>query len=121
MAAVDLHAAFDRITEYWSPKVIGCVNDQYVKVAKLKGEFVWHKHDEEDELFFVVKGELVIEYEGQPPVRLREGQFHVVSRGTLHNPRAEEECWVMLLEPASTKHTGETVSDRTRSIEEQLS
>lgn len=115
----NLSAAFDAVTAHWSPKVIAQVNDQYVKIAKLKGEFVWHKHDEEDELFYVVKGALDIEYEDRT-VTLAEGDMHVVPRGVMHNPRAAEECWIMLVERASTKHTGDVVTDRTRSLEEQL-
>ena len=98
-SATKLEAAFDRVTDYWSPKVIGRLNDQPLKAAKLKGELVWHAHDGEDELFYIVKGELRIEFE--------DG--------------ADEECWVLLIEPASTLHTGAEITDRTRSLEEQLS
>lgn len=115
-----LVAAFDRVTDHWSPKVIGQVNGQLLKVAKLKGELVWHAHDEEDELFYIVKGALRIEFEGGP-VDLAEGDFLTVPRGVRHNPIAQEECWVLLIEPASTKHTGDEVTPRTRSLEEQLS
>lgn len=120
MNAVDLKRAFDRVTEHWSPKIVARINDQYVKVAKLLGEFMWHKHDEQDELFFVVRGALRIQFEGEREVRLSEGELYVVPRGVLHNPIAEEECWVALIEPVDTKHTGDVVSERTRSIEEQL-
>ena len=109
----------DQVTDYWSPRVVGQVNDQYVKVAKLKGSFVWHKHDDEDEMFYIVKGSLVIEYENGP-VSLSEGDFHIVPRNVLHNPVAEEECWIVLIEPVSTKHTGDVVSDKTRSLAQQL-
>ncbi len=120
IGATDLRDAFDAVTEHWSPKVIARINDQYLKAAKLKGEFVWHKHDEEDELFYIVKGELSIEYQDRPSVLVREGEFHVVPKNTMHNPRAETECWVVLLEPVSTRHTGDVVTDRTRTIEDQL-
>jgi len=119
LAGLNLEAAFDRVTEFWSPKVVGQVNDQLLKVAKLKGELVWHAHDGEDELFFIVKGTLVIEFE-TGPVTLREGEFLTVPRGVRHNPVAAEECWILLIEPASTRHTGEVVTDRTRSLAEQL-
>jgi len=118
MDVVNLKAELEKVTEYWSPRILGRVNDQYIKVAKLKGEFVWHDHELEDELFYIVKGGLVIQYE-DGNVRLEEGDFHIVPRGKKHNPIAEEECWIALIEPVATKHTGDVVSDRTRSIEEQ--
>lgn len=120
MHGIDLEQAFDRVTEHWSPKVVARVNDQYVKVAKLLGEFMWHKHDEEDELFLVVRGSLKVQLEGAREVFLTEGQLYVVPRGVMHNPVAENECWVALIEPVATKHTGDVVSERARSIEEQL-
>jgi mannose-6-phosphate isomerase-like protein (cupin superfamily) len=120
LAAQNLLAAFDRVTEYWSPKVIGQVNDQLLKVAKLKGELVWHAHAGEDELFQIVKGELRIEFE-DGVVHMREGDVLTIPKGVRHNPLADEECWVLLIEPASTKHTGEATTPKTRSLEEQLS
>ena len=110
---------FETLEDYWSPRVISQVNDRYVKVAKLKGTFTWHKHDDEDELFYVVKGRLVIEYE-DGKVTLNEGDLHVVPKGVMHNPVADEECWVALIETVSTKHTGDVVTEQTRSIEDQL-
>ena len=109
----------ERVTDYWSPRVVGRVNDQYVKVAKLKGELVWHKHDAEDELFYIVKGRLVIQYE-DGAVTLNQGDFHVVPKGVMHNPVAEEECWIALIEPVTTAHTGDVVTERTKSVEDQL-
>jgi len=85
-----------------------------------QGEFVWHDHADEDELFYVVKGSLVIEYEDGDHAVLNEGDFHVVPRSVRHNPVAAEECWIVLLEPIATKHTGDVVTDRTRSLTEQL-
>ncbi|WP_306015643.1 cupin domain-containing protein [Oceanicaulis sp. MMSF_3324] len=114
-----LNAELDQISEYWSPRIIARVNDQYVKLAKLKGEFVWHDHAEEDELFFIVKGQLEMQYEGRA-VTLNEGDMHVVPKGVRHNPVAQEECWVMLVEPVETKHTGDVLADKTRSLDEQL-
>ena len=99
--------------------VIGQVNDQLLKVAKLKGEFVWHSHEGQDELFYVVKGSLRIEFEDEA-VDLEQGDFLTVPSGVRHNPVAREECWVLLIEPAATKHTGEEITSRTRSLEEQL-
>jgi mannose-6-phosphate isomerase-like protein (cupin superfamily) len=110
---------FKEIDEYWSPKVIGEVNDQYVKIAKLKGEFVWHDHKEEDELFYIVKGKLDIHMK-ENIVHLEEGAIYVVPRGVQHKPVALNECWVMLLEKKTTKHTGDVITEFTRSIEEQL-
>lgn len=110
----------DHVSEYWSPRIVAQVNNQYVKVAKLKGTFTWHKHDDEDELFHILKGELVIEYEDER-VQLKEGDIHVVSRGVLHNPIAEEECWVALIETVTTKHTGDVITEQTKTIEQQLS
>ena len=117
---VNILEAFEQVSDYWSPKVIGRVNDQYLKVAKLKGEFVWHAHDEEDELFHVVKGRLVIQFEDGEVV-LNAGDIFTVPKGVRHNPVAEEECWILLIETVSTKHTGDVLSPMTRSLAEQLS
>ena len=119
MKTVNLLKELELVDEYWSPRVVGEVNDQYIKVAKLKGTLAWHKHDDEDELFYVLRGRLVIEYEDDQVV-LNEGDFHVVPKGTLHNPVAEEECWIALIETVTTRHTGDVVTDKTRSIEQQL-
>ena len=119
MKAVNLFKELELVNEYWSPRVIGEVNDQYIKVAKLKGELTWHKHDDEDELFYVLRGRLVIEYE-RDRVVLSEGDFHVVPKGAMHNPVADEECWIALIETVTTKHTGDVITDRTKSLEQQL-
>lgn len=120
MTSTNLVAQFDRVDTYWSPKVIGQVNNQYLKVAKVKGSFTWHAHDDEDELFYVVRGRLRIELEAGA-VELGEGDFYTVPRGVQHLPVAEEECWVLLIETVTTKHTGNTESELTRSLAEQLS
>ncbi|HVI86997.1 MAG TPA: cupin domain-containing protein [Dongiaceae bacterium] len=117
---VDLLAAVETIKDYWSPRIVARVNDQYVKVAKLHGHFCWHSHAEEDELFLVLRGRLKIEYEAGRVVDLPAGSLHVVPRGVLHNPVAEEECWIALIETVTTKHTGEVETPLTRSLEEQL-
>lgn len=119
LSPTTLEAAFDRLTDYWSPKVIGQVNNQLLKAAKLKGELVWHSHDGEDELFYIVKGRLRIEFE-DGPISLEQGDFLTVPKGVRHNPVADEECWVLLIEPASTKHTGDEMTPRTKSLAEQL-
>jgi len=109
----------ESVKEHWSPRVIGRVNDQYVKVAKVKGQLVWHKHDHEDEMFLVVYGELKIELEGRS-VLLKPGDFYVIPKNTLHNPVAGKECGLVLIETVSTKHTGDVVDPRTKTIEKQL-
>lgn len=117
---IDFATVLESVTEHWSPKVVGRVNDQYVKVAKLLGQLVWHKHDDEDELFQVVRGRLRIQFEGGAETVLDPGQFCVVPRGVMHNPVADKECWIVLVETVTTKHTGDVATPRTRSIAEQL-
>lgn len=107
------------LQEYWSPRVVGDVDDVYVKVAKVHGTFAWHSHDKEDELFYILKGRLRIEME-QSSVELGEGDMFVVPKGVRHNPVADEECHVLLIERKSTLHTGDLVTEKTRSIAEQL-
>jgi mannose-6-phosphate isomerase-like protein (cupin superfamily) len=107
------------LAELWSPRVIGEVNHAYVKVAKVHGSLAWHRHDHEDELFLVLQGRLRIELEAGP-VELGEGELFIVPAGVLHNPVAEEECLLLLLEPKTTRHTGDVVTERTRSLAEQL-
>lgn len=107
------------LTEHWSPRVIAEFDDSFVKVAKVKGTLAWHSHDNEDELFYILKGSLTIEMEGRQVV-LREGESFVVPKGVRHNPVAEQECHLMLIERKSTLHTGTEVTDKTRSIAEQL-
>jgi mannose-6-phosphate isomerase-like protein (cupin superfamily) len=111
--------ALEDAREYWSPKVVGRVNDQYVKVAKLKGHLAWHKHDAEDELFQVITGRLVIQLEGGD-VHLGPGDAFVVPKGTMHNPVANEECGIVLIETVTAKHTGDVETPLTKSIERQL-
>lgn len=119
LSSQNLLQAFDRVTDYWSPKVVGRVNDQLLKAAKVKGHLIWHAHDDADELFYVVKGQMRIELE-QQVIHLGEGDFFTVPRGVRHYPVADEECWIMLIEPASTKHTGDEIIPQTRSLDEQL-
>ena len=120
ISVVNMEAAFDGLTDQWSPRVVARVNDQYVKVAKVKGQLAWHKHDAEDELFQVVRGRLRIEFEGGHDVVLNAGEFCVVPKGVLHNPVAEEECWIVLIETVTTQHTGDVVTPLTKSIDQQL-
>ncbi len=116
--ASPLHLAAG-LTELWSPRVIAEVNDAYVKVAKVQGELAAHRHEHEDELFLVLKGAFRLELESGP-VDLTAGDMFVVPRNTLHRPVAPEECLLLLLEPKTTQHTGDLVTERTRSMEEQL-
>lgn len=112
----DLAASLE---ELWSPRVIAEVDEVYVKVARIAGTFGWHAHDREDELFLVLKGELRLEMESGP-VTLREGELFVVPKGVRHNPVADAECHVLLVERKATHHTGGEVTERTRSIDDQL-
>lgn len=111
--------ALEQVTDHWSPRIIGKVNDQYVKVAKLKGQLTWHKHDHQDEMFIVVYGRLVIQLEEKEAV-LNPGDFYVVPKNTMHNPVAEEECGIVLIETMTTLHTGNVQTSLTKSIQEQL-
>jgi mannose-6-phosphate isomerase-like protein (cupin superfamily) len=107
------------LTELWSPRVVAELEDSYVKVAKVQGTLAWHSHEDEDELFYILKGTLTIEMEDRT-VLLREGDAFVVPKGVRHNPVAENECHVMLIERKSTQHTGTVATDKTRTIAEQL-
>jgi len=119
MKPVNLEQTCAGLEELWSPRVVARVGDQYVKVARVRGEFVWHAHEAEDELFLILKGVLRIQLE-EGEVRLGSGDVYVVPAGVRHNPVADEEVWLALVEPVETRHTGSVVTERTRSIEEQL-
>ena len=119
IAVHNLERAFATVTDYWSPKVLAQVNDQYIKIAKVKGEFVWHRHAGEDELFYVVEGRLKIQFE-DGEIELGPGDVTVVPKGVLHRPVADAECWLMLVEPLTTEHTGDTRTPLTKTIAEQL-
>lgn len=112
-------AVAESLTELWSPRVVAELDDSYVKVAKVHGSLTWHSHDDEDELFFILKGRLRIEMESGA-VELCEGQAFVVPKGVRHNPVADDECHIMLIERKSTLHTGSEVTELTRSLGEQL-
>lgn len=107
------------LNDFWSPRVIASVDEMFVKVAKVEGTLGWHAHDNEDELFLILKGALRLEFHGSY-VELREGDLYVVPKGVQHNPVAERECHILLVERKSTLHTGSTVTQHTRSIAEQL-
>ena len=112
MDKVSLSEKFDLVTEYWSPRVVGDLNGQHVKIAKFKGEFIWHRHDAEDEMFLVIRGRLAIQLRDKTVV-LTEGEMFVVPRGVEHKPVAEEEVHALLFEPASTVNTGNVRNEKT--------
>jgi mannose-6-phosphate isomerase-like protein (cupin superfamily) len=112
MDTINLNQKFALFQEYWSPKIAGELNDSYIKLAKLKGEFVWHQHENEDELFLVVKGHLLIKLRDRD-IHLKEGEFVIIPKGVEHLPIAEEEVHVLLLEPKSTLNTGNVQNERT--------
>ena len=119
MTAISPHRLAAALTEFWSPRVIAELDDNYVKVARIEGVFGWHAHPDEDELFLILKGHLRIELE-DGAVELDEGEIYVVPKGVRHNPVAEQECHVLLIEKKSTLHTGDTVTERTRTLADQL-
>lgn len=109
---VNLAEKFSRFEEHWSPKIAAEVNGFHVKLVKFQGEFVWHHHDSEDELFLVVKGRMMMKLQGQD-IEVREGEFIVIPHGVEHKPVATEECHVLLFEPGSTLNTGNAENERT--------
>lgn len=117
---IDIAAELRKVDAHWTPRVVGRVNDQYIKVARLLGELVWHAHDAEDEMFLVVSGRLRIQLPDDREVALTPGQFYVVPRGVQHNPIAEEEVEIVLIETVTTAHTGDVVVEGTVPIEKQL-
>lgn len=121
MISVNVIEKFNLIQEHWKPNIIGELNGQLVKLAKLKGSFVWHSHENEDELFYIHKGTLYMEFRDKTEV-VKEGEMIVVPKGVEHNPYTlnEEEVWVMLFEPAATLHTGNVVHERTHNEQEWI-
>jgi mannose-6-phosphate isomerase-like protein (cupin superfamily) len=112
MEKVNLAEKLSLFQDYWSPKIVGEMNESYVKLVKFKGEFVWHHHETEDELFLVVKGELLIKFRDSE-VLVRQGEFLVVPKGVEHPPIAEQEVHVVVIEPKSTLNTGNVADERT--------
>ena len=112
MSKVNIPEKFSKITEYWNPHIAAELNGQYVKLVKVNGEFVFHHHEHEDEMFLVVKGRFRMDFRDRHEW-IGEGEFIVVPRGVEHRPVAEEECWIVLFEPASTLNTGNVVNERT--------
>ena len=118
---MNINEQLENINEYFSPKIIEEVNDVYVKVAKIKGEDIpWHNHKNEDELFFILNGNLLMEIEGEEPFTMNKGDIYTVKKGINHRVSANEECQIMLIENKTTAHTGEVESDITKSLEDQL-
>ena len=116
MQVINLREKFARFSDYWSPKIIGQVNDLHIKAVKVKGDFVWHSHDDTDELFLVTQGALVIKLRDRD-VSVSAGEIFVVPRGVEHKPVAEEECEILLIEPAGTVNTGNAGGDLTAASE----
>lgn len=117
----NLRRLFPELQEYCSPRVIGAVNDVFVKITKVIGDDVpWHIHDHEDEMFYMVKGSLSMQIKDKPAFTLAEGEYFIVPHGIEHRVSAERECWILLIEPKATMHTGSVDSKITKSIEEQM-
>jgi mannose-6-phosphate isomerase-like protein (cupin superfamily) len=119
MKKINIKEKLELFKDYWSPKIVGDLNDSYIKLAKLHGEFTWHKHDHEDELFLVVKGKLLIKFRDQD-IHLDEGDFLVIPKGVEHLPIAENEVHVMLIEPKTTLNTGDVTCDLTKADLDRL-
>ena len=117
LTKVSLSEKLALFSDHFSPKIVGELNDSYVKLVKLQGEFVWHHHDDEDEMFFVVKGCLfmgLLDDDGKPrDVAIHPGEFIIIPKGVEHKPRADEETHIMLLEPKTTLNTGNVRGERT--------
>ena len=111
-AKINLAQKFSLFRQQWSPKIVGELNGQHVKLARIQGEFMWHAHEHEDEMFLLVKGSMVLAFR-DGDVELAEGEICIVPRGVEHMPVAGEECWILMLEPAGTVNTGDAGGDRT--------
>jgi mannose-6-phosphate isomerase-like protein (cupin superfamily) len=119
MSVINIQEKLDLFSEQWTPKRIGELNGQQILLAKIQGEFVFHKHDDEDELFMVMKGQLTLELRDRSVV-VEPGEFFIVPRGVEHKPTAEEETHLLLFEPLSTKHTGDVMADITLETYEEI-
>lgn len=119
MGKVNLEQKLSLFSDHWNPKIVGELNGQHVKLAKLKGEFIWHKHDKEDELFFVIKGILKMEYRDKTVI-INENEFLIVPKGVEHRPVADEEVSIMLFEPAETLNTGNAEGELTKYVLDRI-
>jgi mannose-6-phosphate isomerase-like protein (cupin superfamily) len=116
---VNLAQKFTLVNEYWSPKIVGELNDSHIKVAKFKGDFTWHHHDNEDEMFLVVKGQLLMKLRDQD-IEVNEGEFIIVPKGVEHMPVANDEAHILLIEPKTTLNTGNVTESRTKTTLESI-
>ncbi|MEO6818891.1 MAG: cupin domain-containing protein [Ginsengibacter sp.] len=119
MGKVNLEQKLSLFSDHWNPKIVGELNGQHVKLAKLKGEFIWHKHDKEDELFFVIKGILKMEYRDKTVI-INENEFLIVPKGVEHRPVADEEVSIMLFEPVETLNTGNAEGELTKYVLDRI-
>ncbi|HEY5745740.1 MAG TPA: cupin domain-containing protein [Chryseolinea sp.] len=119
MQKVNIQEKLATFSDYWNPRIVGELNGQHVKAVKVKGEFVWHHHDHEDELFLVIKGKLKMEFR-EKTVEVNPGEFIIVPHGIEHRPVADEEVEMLLFEPASTLNTGNLENERTRKVLEKI-
>ncbi len=110
---VNITDKFSQFNDHWNPRIIGELNGQYVKIAKVQGDFIWHSHENEDELFLVIKGTLILEFRDKT-VTINEGEFYIVPKGVEHRPKAVEETHIMMFEPKSTINTGSERTDLTK-------
>lgn len=116
---VNIRKKLNLFSDHWNPRVIGELNGQHVKAAKLKGEFVWHHHEHEDEMFLVIKGTLIMEFRHEK-VEVKEGEFIIVPKKVEHKPVAEDEVEILLFEPATTLNTGNIINEKTKTDLEKL-
>jgi len=112
MSVININQKFGLFSEHWTPKKIGELNGQQILLAKIKGEFIWHAHEHEDELFMIIKGSLILEFRDKK-VELNEGEIYIIPKGVEHKPMAKEEVHVLLFEPLDIKHTGNVMADVT--------
>jgi len=112
MSVINIKEKFNLFSEHWTPKKIGELNGQQILLAKIKGEFIWHAHEHEDELFMIIKGSLILEFRDKT-VELNEGEIYIIPKGVEHKPIAKEEVHVLLFEPLDIKHTGNVMADVT--------
>lgn len=119
MESININNKLDLITDLWKPRVIAELNGQQVKISKVKGEFVWHDHKSEDELFYILKGKMIMEFRDKT-VEVNEGEMIMVPKGIEHRPVAKNEVWMMLFEPKNIKHTGDVISELTTNNYESI-
>ncbi len=117
---INIQKEAEKLIDYFSPKIISEVNNEYVKIAKIKGEDIpWHNHENEDELFYIINGNLLMEIENQPSFTMKTGDLYVIPKGINHRVSSSDECLIMLIETKSTKHTGDVITPITKSIDNQ--